>query len=236
MPSSTPQHSSMPCSPHELARLEPLVPRVRGDDLREERPCRLEVVVVAVHATVGEAPAWSSSRMPALTATLRPDSLADQRHELEQALHRALVGAAHGEHDAELRRAQLGGLLGRARSTSSVSRNGRGLHLGLELRRLAAEVAVLGATAGLGREDALDLDLGTAPGQAHLVRQRRERRHGAAEAASRQLVERRCHGGRGVSPASVHRTGERTRAPSQLDRVGRVGRDHRGREDMSAYA
>ena len=48
---------------------------------------------------------------------------------------------------------------------------GRGLHLGVELGRLAAEVAVLGTPAGLGRQDALDLDLGPAPGQAHLVGQ-----------------------------------------------------------------
>jgi hypothetical protein len=35
--------------PHQPARLEPLVPAVGGGDVREERPGRLEVVVVAVH-------------------------------------------------------------------------------------------------------------------------------------------------------------------------------------------
>ena len=42
-----------------------------------------------------------------------------------------------------------------------------------ELTGLRAEVAVLGAAAGLQRHDALDLDLGTAPPHPHVVRQRR---------------------------------------------------------------
>ena len=40
----------------ELAGVEALVPGVGGDDLREERAGRLEVVVVAVDAALGEAP------------------------------------------------------------------------------------------------------------------------------------------------------------------------------------
>src|SRR5205807_10105913 len=50
----------------------------------------------------------------------------------------------------------------------------RGLHWRLEAGRLAAEMAVLRTAPCLGRQDALDLDLGPTPGQAHLVGQRRE--------------------------------------------------------------
>ena len=67
------------------------------------------------------------------------------------------------------------GLLGGREHLVGVEER-RGQDRGLELRRLAAEVAVLGAAAGLGRQDALDLDLGPAPRQAHLVGQRGERR------------------------------------------------------------
>ena len=63
-----------------------------------------------------------------------------------------------------------GRLLGRGQHLVGVEER-RGLHRRVELGRLAAEVAVLGAAAGLGRQDALDLDLGPAPGQAHLVGQ-----------------------------------------------------------------
>ena len=54
---------------------------------------------------------------------------------------------------------------------------GRGLDRGVEPGRLRTEVAVLGAATRLGRQDALHLDLGPAPGQAHLVGQGGQRRH-----------------------------------------------------------
>ena len=79
------------------------VPVVGGDDLREVRLGRLEVVVVAVHAALGEALGLLGGEdAGADTATLRPGLVADDRHQLEEALHGALVGAADGEHDAEL--------------------------------------------------------------------------------------------------------------------------------------
>ena len=116
--------------------------------------------------------------MPALTATLRPVSSCDEGDEVEDALERALVGAAHGEHDAELGRAEGGGLAGGGEDLVTVE-EGRRLDRRVEARGLRAEVAVLGAAAGLGREDALDLDLGAAPGEAHLVGQRGEVHDGA---------------------------------------------------------
>ena len=56
---------------------------------------------------------------------------------------------------------------------------GGGLDRGVEPGGLRAEVAVLGAAAGLGRQDPLDLDLGPAPGQADLVGQRGQGHDGA---------------------------------------------------------
>ena len=78
----------------------------------------------------------------------------------------ALVGPADGEHEAELRRPHRRGLRRRP-SDLVVSEKREGLDGRFELGRLGAEVAVLGAAAGLGRQDALDLDLGAAPGQAN---------------------------------------------------------------------
>ncbi len=66
-----------------------------------------------------------------------------------------------------------------AARTSSVSRKGVALTGRVEARGLRAEVAVLGAAAGLGGQDALDLDLGPAPGQPDLVGQGGQRHDGA---------------------------------------------------------
>ena len=76
-------------------------------------------------------------------------------------------GPAHGGHDAELRRTGRGGLDGRLHQRRDVQ-PGRAHRRG-EQPGLRAEVAVLGAAAGLHRDDALDLDLGAAPAQPHLV-------------------------------------------------------------------
>ena len=120
--------------------------------------------------------ACSSVRIPADTATLSPVSSCTSGHELLEPLHRLLVGPAHGEHDAELRRADGGRLAGGGEQLVPVEER-RGLHDGVELGGLRAEVAVLGAAARLGGEDALHLDLGPAPRQPHLVGQRGQRRH-----------------------------------------------------------
>ena len=95
--------------------------------------------------------------------------------------------------------------------------------LGLELRRLTAEVAVLGASAGLGREDALHFDLGAAPRQTDLVG------HAASEgtalagraARARQLVEGQLFAAveERVTGFGDHRTG--------------VGCEHRRRLDAA---
>ena len=64
------------------------------------------------------------------------------------------------------------GLLGRLDQLGDVQPHRA--HRGGELAGLAAEVAVLGAAAGLERHDALDLDLGPAPLHPHLVREREQ--------------------------------------------------------------
>ena len=115
------------------------------------------------------------SRIPADTATLRPVCGANQRHELQDALHGPLVGTAHRQHDAELAGPERRGLAGRREHLVGVEER-RGQHRRVEAGRLGAEVAVLGAAAGLGGQDALDLDAVAAPGQANLVGQGGEAR------------------------------------------------------------
>ena len=224
MPSSTPQHSSMPCGAHELAGVEPLLPGVGGDDRREERPGRLEVVVVAVDAALGQARGLLVGQ----------DAGADG--DVEAGAGRGRAGPARAAAASCARRVRArparcrtrtrrarAGLAGRRQHLVGVEER-RGLHLGVELGRLAAEVAVLGAAAGLGRQDALDLDLGTAPRQAHLVGERGERRHvGVGQRGQlgqlvggqlAPLVEQRVAGGGEQRPAggrSRRHAGEGTR-------------------------
>ena len=176
MPSSTPQHSSMPSfltswqvskrSAHEWV----------VTTSREERLRRLQVVVVAVHPAVGEAPRLLRGEHPGAHGHVEAGLVLHQRHELEHPLHGALVGAADGQHDAELARAERRRLPCRSQHVVGLEEGG-GLHGRLELGRLAAEVAVLGAAAGLGRQDPLDLDGVAAPREAHLVGQGGQRRH-----------------------------------------------------------
>ena len=136
----------------------------------------IEVVVVAVHAAVGQALGLLVVEDAGADGHVDADLVADGGHQLEQAAHGALVGAPHGQHDAELGGAQGLGLAGGGQDLVGVEERG-GQHRRLELRRLRAEVAVLRAAAGLGRQDALDLDLGARPGQSHLVGQGGQGRH-----------------------------------------------------------
>ena len=81
------------------------------------------------------------------------DAVADLRHQ-------PLVGAAHGGDDAELGGTGGRGLLGGLDQLRDVQPHRA--HRRGELAGLAAEVAVLGAAAGLEADDPLDLDLGAA--------------------------------------------------------------------------
>ena len=170
------RRSTAPCRwpRDQLAGVPALVAVVGRDDLGEERPGRLEVVVVAVHAAVGEALGLRLVEDAGGHGHVEAGLVADDRHQLEDALH-ACARRGRGR-PARCRT--------RWRPSSAVSRAAcehlvgveerRRLHRRVELRRLAAEVAVLGAAAGLDRQDALDLDGVTAAGQAHVVRQRHE--------------------------------------------------------------
>ena len=93
----------------------------------------------------------------------------DARGDLRQ---QPLVGSAHGGDDAELGRAGLGGLLGGLHQARDVQP--RAAHGRREKPRLRTEVAVLGAAAGLEADDALDLDVGSAPRHPDLVGKRQQ--------------------------------------------------------------
>ena len=86
----------------EHARLESLVPRVGGDDGAEERPRRLEVVVVAVHASGGQAFGLFGREDAEAARHVQSRALPHQGDHGEDLLHDALVRPAHGEDDAEL--------------------------------------------------------------------------------------------------------------------------------------
>ena len=96
-----------------------------------------------------------------------------------------LLGAADRDDDAELRRAgRAGGVRG---GEDLVHREERiDVDAGLVTDGLRAERAVFGARTRLRVDEALELDLGTAPRQPHLVREGDERR---------QLVERQVRDG-----------------------------------------
>ena len=126
---------------------------------------------------------------------------------------------------------------GRARGGEHLVEVEEGVHVdaGVEPHRLRAERAVFGARARLGVDEALELDLGPAPREAHLVRERDERgqlverelgdreRFVAGERAA--LVEQGAFGG--DERQSGHR-GIVTRPPCRPSRDPpvRIGPDH----------
>ncbi len=168
----------MPCVAHPAARLGPLVPAVRGHDGGKVRASGLDVVVVAVHASLGQAMGLVLGEDAGADGDVESRLVPDEWDEVEEARDGALVGTADGEDEAELRCAESGGLTGGGEDLARIEKRG-GLDGRVEARRLRAEVAVLGASARLGGEDALDLDFGAAPGEAHLMRQGRQGHDGA---------------------------------------------------------
>ena len=102
-----------------------------------------------------------------------PDGLDDLAQE-------PLFGAAHRDDDAELRGARVARRTRRFEDLVDVE-EGEHVDAGVEAHRLRAERAVFGAGARLGVDEALELDLGPAPREPHLVGERDQRR---------QLVER----------------------------------------------
>src|SRR5262249_37706601 len=136
-------------------------------DVGEVRAGGLEVVVVAVDAEVAQLDALLAGEDAERAGDVDLDVLLDRDDAFADLVHQALVRAAHGGDDAELRRAGRRGLargLPERRDVEPDRPDGR-----LEAPRLAAEVAVLRAPARLDGDDALDLDLRSAPAHADLV-------------------------------------------------------------------
>jgi hypothetical protein len=140
-------------------------------DLAEEALGRLQVVVVPVDADRGQALGLLGGQDPGADGHVDPHLLLHLGDQLFEAGHRPLVRAPHGQHDAELRGPQGLGLPGGLQHLAGVQERG-GLNGGVEVGRLRAEVAVLGAAARLGRQDPFDLDGRPVPGQPDLVGQR----------------------------------------------------------------
>ena len=109
---------------HQPAGGLALLPAVGGDHLREERPRRLEVVVVAVDAALGEAPGLVVGQEPGADGHVEPGPLPDQGHQLEDPGHGALVRARARPGRCRTPMAPAALVSSAARSTSSVSRKG----------------------------------------------------------------------------------------------------------------
>ena len=173
MPRMPPQHSSMPGVDREPRRRDAVVVGVGRADRGEDLAARLEVVVVAPHACVGEALRLLRLEQAERARDFEPGFALDSVDGLDDLREQSLLGAAHGDDDAELRRA---GVTGRARGADDVVEVEErvDVDLGLELRRLRAERAVFGARARLGVDQALELHLGPAPREADLMGERHE--------------------------------------------------------------
>src|SRR5205823_3106858 len=79
-----------------------LLPGVGGDHVGEVGAGRLQVVVVAVDAHVGQVVDLLLGEHAQGGGDLDVDRVLDRLHALAHLLHQALVGAADGRHDAEL--------------------------------------------------------------------------------------------------------------------------------------
>ena len=70
-------------------------------------------MVVTVHPGGGQASGLVVGEDPRAHGHVEPGAGADERHQIDDAPQRPLVGSAHGEHDAELRRSESRRLFGR---------------------------------------------------------------------------------------------------------------------------
>ena len=90
MPSRTPQHSSMPGLDDVQAGLAALLPAVGGDDLVEEGPGRLQVVVVAVDPAGRQPSGLTGLENSGRDGHVEPGVVAYQGHHFEDAPQGAL--------------------------------------------------------------------------------------------------------------------------------------------------
>ena len=135
---------------------------------------RFEVVVVAAHARGREPFGLLGLQQPERARDLEAGLALHASDRVDDAAEEPLFGPAHGHDDAELRGARVAG---RARGVEDLVDVEEGEHVdaGVEPDRLRAERAVFGARARLGVDQALELHLGPAPRQAHLVGERDQR-------------------------------------------------------------
>ena len=166
--------------------LDPVVVGVGRADSREHRPARLEVVVVPVHARVGEPACLLVAQQPERARDLEPRLLVDGVHRLQHPGEQALLGVADRDDEAELRRARGAGRVRRRQHLVEVE-EGIDVDVGVEPGRLRAEGAVLGTGARLRVEETLQLDRRAAIGEPHAMRERHEVR----ERVERQPGDRR---------------------------------------------
>ena len=151
--------------------LHPVVPRVGGADRRIELAAGLEIVVVPPHTRGGEPLRLPAIEEPERARNLETGLVVYRVHGVDDLAEEPLFGPAHRDDDAELCRA---GDPGRARRLDHLLEVQERVDVdtGVEPHRLRAEGAVLGAGAGLGVDQALELHLGTAVRETHPVRER----------------------------------------------------------------
>ena len=109
MPRIPPQHSSMPASIASRAVCDAVVVGVRRADRREHLAARLEVVVVAAHARGREPRGLLRGEQAERARDLEPGLGVHGVDGVDHLVEQALLGAAHGDDDAELRRAGVAG-------------------------------------------------------------------------------------------------------------------------------
>ena len=140
---------------------------MRGDHVGEEGLGGLQVVVIALGAHVLEALRLLAGQGSEREGDLDVHFVEDGRDGFRNLGEQVLVRGFHSSHDAELRGAGLGRLLGGLHQLRDVE--ARGTHGGLEQTRLRAEVAILRAAASFNGDDAFHGHVWAAPLEAGLV-------------------------------------------------------------------
>ncbi|CAB4636310.1 unannotated protein [freshwater metagenome] len=152
----------------KLTGIETFGPRMRSHDVFKERFGGLKIVVVAMHANVGETLCLRFGHNARTHGNVETDFVLHKRNKFADAIHRALIWATNGQHDAKLGGAERSGFASSSENVGGIEERHR-LNRRFELRRLTAEVTILGTATGLGRKNAFDLDGVSAPFEAHLV-------------------------------------------------------------------
>ena len=159
----------------ELCGRDAVVVGVRRAYLRKELAARFEVVVVATDPRGCEPFCLFGLQQPERARDLEPGLAVHHVDGVDDLAQQPFLRTAHGDDDAELRRAR--GARGACRLEDLVEvEEGEHIDAGVETHRLRAERAVFRARARLGVDQAFELDLGPAPREPYLVREPDERR------------------------------------------------------------